>query len=343
MIRSALLRARLVVRRHGTVLVVALALVGIVALGGAGWLYTHPPTTEVTDHTHRQTVRSNVSTQAVVAENATLYEPGRSLKNKPVYLRSVTPSTTLVQTTTVPENRRVAVSQRIVLTYRAEHDDETFWRNSTVIERTETTTRSGRVRTSTRIDPAAIRTRVRALERTVDDAGSVHVGLRSVVSYSTPRYNGTLAEPFELRISDEWYRIGSPSASRTHSMRDTRTVAVPSRQRAAYTGLGVFGAGSLLLGIAVGVVARIDPRREETAELEYQLYRLRHAEWISTGTLPDDAGETTVSVASLEALVDVGIDTNNRVIHDPSCGWYAVIDGSTVYCYDRSRARPSSS
>jgi hypothetical protein len=274
----------------------------------------------------------------VVTENATLYEPGRVLTDQPVYLRSVARSPTLIQTTTVSADQRVSVTQRIVLEYRAEWGDETFWRDSTTVSQVETTTRSGRVRTSARLDPGAIRSRLGALRETVGDAGSAAVDLRLVASYATPRYEGTLTETVGLGFGDRWYRIDTPSVSKTHSTPVTRVVAVPSRQRDAYAGLGALGVVAVLLGLGSASLSRIESRRSDAGDLAFERHRLRYAEWISTGTVPDDAGETVVAVASLEELVDVAVDTDKRVIHDPTRDRYVVVDGPTVYCHHRLRS-----
>jgi len=334
MMRAALLRTRYLIVRHGRLLASVLIVAGLLSFGGAGWVYTHPSTTQVTDQTHLQTIQSNVSTQAVVTENATLYSPHQTLKDQPVYLRSATPSPTIILATTVPSDQRVAVSQRILVKYSAKRDGDTFWEESTTIEGTKVTTQSGRVRTKAQIDPGAIQERSQELEETIGDAGSVHVDLRLVVSYTTPRYNGTLSKPIEIRITDEWYRIGSSTASKTHSTPVTRTVPVPTDQR--YLGFGVLGAVALLLGIAVSVISWIERGRMDSDELIHELHRLRYAAWISTGTIPDEPEETLIKVASLEELVDIGIDTDNRTIYDPARDRYAIFDGTTVYYYDHS-------
>ncbi|WP_135305470.1 DUF5305 family protein [Haloarcula amylovorans] len=289
----------------------------------------------MTDQTNQQTIQSNISTQAVVTENTTLYTPNQTLENQPVYLRSAAPSPTLILTTTVPSNQKVAVSQQILVNYTADRGDETFWKNSTVIKQTEVTTHSGRTQMKTQVNPEMIQERVQELDETIGDAGSVNVDLRFVVSYTTARYNGTLSKPINIQITDNWYQIDSPTASRTHSIPDERTVTVPTRQRGGYIGLGILGGIALLLGIAVSIVSWIEPNQLDSADMVHELQRLRYAEWISTGTIPDDAGETLIEVASLEELVDIGIDTNNRTIYDPSRSRYAIIDGTTVYYYDR--------
>ncbi|MFB6303368.1 MAG: DUF5305 family protein [Haloferacaceae archaeon] len=334
MIRSAALRARYLIAQYGGLIATACVVVGLVSLGGAGWLFAHPPTTETTDHTHRQTIQSNVATEAVVAENATLYDPGRTLTNRSVYLRSEAPVAMIVGTTTVPEGQPVTVSQRLVATYSAGRDGTTFWRDSTTLGRTETTTRSGRVRTRVRFDPAAVRNRTAELGAAIGNAGSVDLRLRFEVSYETPRYAGTLAKTFSARVGDGWYGIDTPSVSRTHTTPVTSTTTVPTRQRGLRTGLGGLGVGGLLAGVAALVAWRVESRRTRTGDLTLELHRRRYADWISTGTVPEDAGETTIGVASLEDLVDVGIDTGNRVIHDPSRDRYVIVDGSTLYYFD---------
>lgn len=335
MIRSALLRTRYVLFRHGAVIAAVLVIVGVLSVAGAGWLYTNPQTTEVTDETQRQTIESNVSTHALVRADNTMYEAGQTLRNEPVYLRSATPSPSVVLTTTVPPGERTTVDQRLVVEYRAVRDGETFWSNETVVDRTNGTSQGGEVRLDADLDPAAIRNRTREIESRVGTAGSVHVSLRTVVSYETTRYNGSFSRPVDLQVTDEWYRVGTPSVSKTHSTPETRTVDVPTRNRWMHLGLGGLGGIALLGGLGLGTVLRLSRRRLSTSELERHIHELRYEEWISTGRLDDDVGENVVTVASLEDLVDIGIDTDTRIIHDPTSDRYAIVDGATVYRFDR--------
>lgn len=335
MIRSALLRTRYVLFRHGAVIAAVLVVAGVLAVAGAGWLYTHPPTTEVTDETQRQTIESTVSTQAQVRADSAMYESGQTLRNEPVYLRAAAPSSAVVLTTSVPPDERTTVEQRLVVEYRVDHDGETFWENTTVVDRNTETTRSGDVRLAARLDPAAIQNRTREIERRVGDAGTVHVRLRMVVSYETTHYNGSFSRPVDLQVADRWYSVGTPSVSRTHSTPETRTVDVPTRNRWLHVGLGSLGGLALLSGLGLAGMVRVTGRRLSRSELERHIHELRYDAWISTGTLDEDLGEQVVTVASLEDLVDIGIDTDNRIIHDPTDDRYAIVDGVTVYQFDQ--------
>lgn len=335
MSRLTVLRARRLLVLYGKVIAIALILLSAVALAGAGWAYTHPQTTQVTDETHRQTVTADLATQAVVVENSTLYEPGRTLENQPVYLRAATESPTLVVRTTAEDAERLTVDQRIEITYRAEREGETFWEKTTTLAHNETTTSSDHVRTRTGLDIQAIQNRTNALRGTIGSAGSVHVELRLHVSYSTDRYNGSLSTPIPIQIRTDWYRLGSPSATQQHSTPVSRTVVVPG-QDARATGPGVLGLFSLGLGLIVAKLSRSETSKLDRTDMEHEMHRLRYSEWISTGTIPEAAGETVVEVDSLEGLVDIAIDSNTRTIYDPERDSYAIIEGTTVYRYDRS-------
>lgn len=331
MIRSAHLRLRYLLARHGSRIAIALLLVGVASLGSAGWLYAHPPTTEVTDRTNERTIRSEISTRGTPTGATDLYGGERTVRNLPVYLVASMPTPVVEQTTSVPPGQPVDVDQRLVLTYRAVRDDETFWNESTTLERTRTTTTTGSVRTRTTLDVGAIESRRTELQQTVGEAGTVHVALRLEVAYETRRYRGNLSEPVEFQLGDGWYHIEAATAERTHSTPVTRTVPVPTHGVQPSAVLGGLGAVVLLAGVGV---ARATRTGSEPAATTRELHRLRYAEWISRGSLRTTSGENVVVVASLEELVDVAIDTGSRVIHDVDADRYAVVDGATVYYYD---------
>lgn len=333
MSRLALLRARRLVVLYGQAIAILLVVVGLLALAGAGWAYTHPTTTQVTDETHRQTVTANLSTEAVVVDNSTLYEAGQTLENQPVYLRGATPTPTLAVRTTVTDANRVTIDQRIELTYRATRDGVIFWENTTTLSRTETMTTSETVQMQTPLDIQAVQNRLKSLRGTIGSAGSVHVQLRLIVTYSTNRYNGTLSEPIPIQITDDWYRLGTPTATEQHSTPVSRTVDVPEQGWSA-TGPGVLGVFSLGLGLALATVSRRESSKLDQTDSEYELHQLRYSEWISTGTIPEDAGDRVIEVTSLESLIDIAIDSNTRTIYDSERECYAIIDGSTVYRFD---------
>lgn len=323
-------RAKFFVSEYGRVLAVVLAILGVVALGGAGWEYTHPPTTTVTDHTNKQTVQSTLQTSAVVTGDSALYRPGDRVENQPVYFVGATPTLTLTVRTTVPDDQTVQVGQRVELVMLATRDGEVFWQKTRVLEREEATTSNGTMTTATELDVPQLRDRIAPVRGEIGSAGTLAVFVSVTTSYETDQYSGTLSRRTPLGLSERTYTIEQLAFETTESTPKTREIILPTRDASAYTvpaGIGV----TALLGAAV--VGGLYRRRERWDTVEDRIHRNRYAEWISAGTLSRDVGEQCVPVESLEDLVDIGIDTSKRVIHDRERDAYAVIDGRMVYYY----------
>jgi len=327
-------RLKYLVVRRGPAIALALVVVGALVGGVAGWAYADPETTQVTDQTERQTVRSELHSSARVTGNSTLYDEGTRLHDPPVYLFSAAPTATLNLTTAVPSARSIRTTQNLTVVYTATRDGETFWQRSDELQRQETTAQSGSVTTRARIDPRAIQQRAARFESEIGTAGSVDVKLRLTVTYETDRYEGRLTTAVPLAITDNWYAIDSKSTERTHSTPVTRTVTVPDQNRDRYLGAGLLGGVSILVGSAVGGVyhARFRDVREET--LVHRIHRERYDDWISRGTVPDTLAAPTVRTESLEGLVDVAIDTETRVVYDPDQKLYVVFTDAATYRFD---------
>lgn len=96
---------------------------------------------------------------------------------------------------------------------------------------------------------------------------------------------------------------------------------------------------ALPLGLLVGLVGArsrglLDLDAAERDRLETGRAHEEFDEWITAGRLPDAVLDTPhVEVDSLEGLVDVAIDTNNRVIVDPDRKGYFVLGDGVCYTY----------
>lgn len=330
MSQVGLLRLKLFVAQHGPILALGFALVGVLLLGAAGWEYSTPPTTEVTDHTNKQTIRSELHTHATTTGNTSLYGSGRTLVDQPVYLLASAPSITLTQRTTLPAGQPVHVEQDVTIRYYVAHDGTTFWEESHVLVQNETTTSTGEVVTKTSLDMSTVQSRLNEITAEVGQAGTIQAQLVVTLSYETNRYTGELSETVPVQLTDSWYSIDAAPLERTHSTPVQRSVPIPTRDPLGYLIPG--GIGGLLL-IAAGGIAINYPRGFNQRQLEQRIHELRYTEWISTGSVPNPLGERTVSIDSLEGLVDTAIDTESRVIHDENQQVYIVIDGGVVYYY----------
>jgi hypothetical protein len=328
------LRLKYLLARHGPTLALALVLGGALLVGAAGWASATPETTQVTDRTDVETVRSELHSSARVTGNSTLYENGTRLHDPPVYLLAATPAATLNLTTTVPSDGSVRIAQELTVVYTATRDGETFWQRSQELARTETTTQSGNVTIRARLDPQAIQQRASQFRNEIGTAGSIAVELRFTVVYETNRYEGRFATTVPLTLTDDWYAIDAKSVDRTHGTPVTRTVTVPNQNDALHLGAGLLGGISILLGAGIGGVYYTRLQAIDEASLAHRVHRERYDGWISRGTVPETLDTPTIQTESLEELVDVAIDTRSRVIYDPDRELYVVFTDAATYCFD---------
>lgn len=328
------LRLTYLLARRGPTIALALVVVGTLILGAAGWMYATPETTQVTDQTNVQTVRSELHSSARVTENSTLYDEGTRLRDPPVYLFSAAPTATLNLTTAAPSNQPVRVAQEVTLVYKATRNGETFWQQSRRLAQEETTTQSGEATTVAQLDPRAIQQRVDQLQTEIGTAGSITVELRYTVAYETDRYEGRLETAVPLTLTDDWYAIDTESVERTHGTPETRTVTVPDPNRGLYSGAGLLGGVSILAGVIIGGVYYTRLRNVSEEALAYSVHQERYDDWISRGTIPETLEAPTIQTESLEELIDVAIDTGNRVIYDSDRELYVVFTGAATYYFD---------
>jgi hypothetical protein len=166
----------------------------------------------------------------------------------------------------------------------------------------------------------------------------VQVLLRVETSYESSAYTGDLTASSRVEFTDRGYGMASAMADShsraTTAMREERVPPNP----AVYGGFGVLGLCSLVGAGLVVVTTReeVGPAvgpDADPATLREELRHVRYDEWVSAGSLPPSAGERRVELATLGDLVDLAIDSNERVVHDETRELYGVLSGTTLYVY----------
>lgn len=328
---SFTLRLRYLLAKHGAVLAVGLLVVGTALLGVAGVAYAAPPTTEVTDHTERQTVTSSVTTAATVTGNTSLYEQGDTLREQPVYLLRAAPEAQLSLVTAMPSDASGAVDHRMELVYTAQRGGETFWQHSEPLA-VETTTQEGETTSTATLSMPEVREQLETYQSEFGQAATISVSLRTSAVYTVGEYEGELTATHPITFADRSYSVETQDRSNTHSTPVTSTRALPLENHLPFVVPLAGGVVLLLTGALTGVAVRRSTGAPED-ELADAVHHTRYAEWISTGRLPGAASASRVRMASLEELVDVAIDSRKRVIYDPDRGAYAVLDSGVQYHY----------
>lgn len=324
-------RLRYLLLTRGRQLAVALVVVGIVLAGWGAWVYAHPPTTHVVEETDERTVQSSLGTRAVVTGDSSLYDRGRVLRNRSVYLLPDAPNLTVRLTSGLAEAGEIDLTQRIALRYRATHDGETFWSETRQLVSRQVTTEDAATVAAT-VDLPAVRETLAEKRASVGSAGSVSAELVFRVSYETGEYAGEFTLTRTLQPARGWYTVAPTTEQRTHSQTHTRVERLP-RSPTGY--LVPAGAGVAAIAGGVGLFGLLHRRDDvDPDRLEQRMHAAQYAEWVSPGRLSDTDAERHVEMQSLPALVDVAIDADRRVVRDETTGRYAVLDDRTIYYYD---------
>ncbi|WP_157744227.1 DUF5305 domain-containing protein [Halopenitus persicus] len=320
---------------YGGILGAALVLAGLLAIGGAGYVYTNPPVEDLPPEEYDvQEFGVTVSHSATVTGETPLYAEGQTVENKPVYFTNSTPELDLTVETSVPEGRDVEITHRLVVYHQGTFNDAQVWERQRTLIAEETVVSDGTHESTASVDVPDLVEEVNGYESAMAGVGSVSTQLRLETTYVSDAegggtYEGTLSGtvPFELG-NDAYWLDGDLSASTTESQTRRRgTRQLPPDMTTVYGGLGT---GIVLILLGTGLIAW-NVRGQDVHELEMEVIRSKYDEWISTGEFPADSDKQYIYITTLEDLVDVAIDTNKRVIYDPDLETYSVVDDDLIY------------
>lgn len=328
---------RYLLATHGTVVVVALALIAALAFLGAGVSYVSPSTVDMATESNQQTIETSLSTHATAANDTSMYDSGDRLEDQPVYLRNAAPTATVVAETAVLDASESDLDQTVTLVYEARTRDGTmFWQDRERLAHDET--RTDQVRNEATLDIDEIADRHQAITADLGDGGSVDIYLEIETSYQTGIYAGTEVERSDLSLRTDSYTIEPVNATNTRGTPSTeiRTdttsgISLGEMVFLPYTTLilgiiGVGAAGSAIVGHRLR--RDVDPA-VETAAIHHE----RYEEWISRGKLPPIDSRSVIVMETLADLVDTAIDMDGRVIYDPTQSCYAVVSEQAVFVF----------
>ncbi|MFC6756385.1 MULTISPECIES: DUF5305 domain-containing protein [Haloarcula] len=332
--------------------VVLLALLAVVALGAyltySGYV---SPGTE----TEERQVESWESTgafthQATVRIDTSVYQEGDVLRDRGTYFRAIAPvlDGEFVYRYTASGGGNLTVTTDTTLVFRSvdtdQENESEYWRTEEQLSSTTETDvgPGGSVSTPFRVNVSEASQRI----ETIDEQLGGTPGEKQLLVAATVAVSGTrngkpvdVTRTYRLPVTTEGslYRVDDPGES-VESDGQTERVTVPADPGPVQSlgGPALFGLG--LAGL-VGVVAarRYAPPVMETERTwhRYQQTRAEFDEWITAGRVPPAAdGPPVVTVDTLSGLVDLAIDTGERVVEDERRGACLVMQDSRWYRYE---------
>ncbi|MFB6187849.1 MAG: DUF5305 family protein, partial [Halobacteriaceae archaeon] len=316
MVSGVGIRLRSLLLKRGIIVGVTTVVIGVSLLVYGGFqIQQPPPTTTVTKHKHKQTVKVALSHQATVVTNTTVWKKGTVLHGKPLYLYSAMPNLTIQTQIRTPKNVKTSIFQRYILIIEATANGQQLWQNTTVIETTQITIETGKATTAATLQITPFRNqRLLKIRNQLNNVASLQVRLKITTQYRTNRYQGNINLSTVIAFNDNSYRVmGTPTEKETRSETTTQRIRVSgsSQQRP----LVIVAVGGILS--IIGVVILWYKKTTNYEAIKEQLHRHRFEEWISRGSVSSlDDVEQITEMETLADLVDVGIDSNRRVIHD---------------------------
>ena len=345
---SQWLRARAVVERWFWVLVVVLAVVAV----GSGWLaasaYAFPASTTEEHVVSTWSTQGSFTHQATVRSENPVFGVGTTLADRQVYYQSISPVADGIYTFTYESTGSGAatVETDLALQIRSvgENGEQVYWETTRPLasKRVEEVAPGTPVRTEFSLNTSAVENRVQEIESSLGgSAGSIEVNILAQYSVDGQIAGEQVDEQatysIPLSLSSGTYSFGDPGKlgqryERTEQVQvpkshgPIREIVAPALAMLSFIGLAFLGL------VRYRSLLSLDER--ERKELALRRHRSEYDEWISTATLPERVYATdAASVDSLEDLVDLAIDTDERVIEDLNRNRYVVRHRDVLYVY----------
>lgn len=317
----------------------------LLAVVGGGWAYTVHTSTEV--ETSQVTVESWSETtsfthSAVVTNDSLPFARGERLTNRPVYYTSVIETIDISYRYEHTAGSEFSVTTDASLVYQGVEGEAQLWQYTEPLASNQSTvTRNNTHIVNATLDVSQMEQTLAEIQAQLGATGTTQLRIVAT-SRVAGEYNGETVEQthestIPLVITPQTLRVQSVETVDA-SYEETETVEqrVDAPLSAQLGSIVLTVSGVLFTaGLAIARrrrLLRLTPAEREMLDLHQQ--EAEFADWITTGTFPSEQEfESVITVDTLEGLVDIAIDTNNRVIKDEQLGVSAVLADRYVYIY----------
>lgn len=324
-----------------------------VAVGGAVAYdtYTGPDVRTETQQVSTWQSTGAFDYRAVVRTDTAVYATGDVLRNRTTYFREVTPvlNGSLTYTYSASEGGNLQADAIVVLVLRSvaaaeDGSGETYWSSESVL----TTRRVSDLGPGDRLTVPFSVNVSRAAQRlaAIDEQFGGTPGDKQILIETRVRLSGTRnganvdqTRVYRLPIQaiGSVYRVDDPGTVTASGGRQAevtvpvspgplRSVGAPVLAVVGFLGLALLGGGWYEETFVVS--------DQERAWLDHRSQRQEFDEWITVATCPDEPDSVQrVEVASLKGLVNIAIDTDQRVLEDRDRDRFVVLSDWVTYTY----------
>ena len=324
-------RLRLFAARHGRIIGVVLAVAGLVCFAVAG-VAMAAPTEDAAVERDSRTLTTTHAVNATVTETVAPYSAGQELNGEPRYLLAAAPNATVTSATSLPDSG--SAEARLVLSYVVVADDTRLWATNRTLAAASGT---DSVRLSHTLNASAIRERAGRLAQNFGAGTTVNVAVETVVDYETGPHAGTYRTTSVVNFPNARSYTVAPTERSVTRTETTTVTRVDQDRTIGESGVSPARAGAGAVGFALlggaGWFAWGRRRFDASAERR-RLHARRYDVYITSVEGPLAYGWPDEFVASLAALADYAIDTNNQILECQQTGVYLVRDDGRTLVHD---------
>ena len=355
------IRAKQLVSGWLIAIVIVLVLISGAAAAGAYHAHTNPPIERDEVVVAAWSEETTLGHQARVTEPNLVFEQNQTLLNRPVYFSRVSPTLEGrhdYRYAASDEGNLTVETDVIVRLRSVDSEGNVYWQRSDTIDhsRVEGLAPGETATTTTALNVSDV---VEELERTEASLGATLGTTEIRVIFDTSASGTVNGENVRTRHVDSILvepSSGSFSVQTDEGVRERYERTETIESEGTHGPLRMYGPFGVLLASMAGMVSlvglnrtgRLTPTEDDLNAIEPS-ERDETEDWISAVTVPDKALETVaIPVDSLTDLVDIAIDTNERVLEDDDRKGFYVLDDTVHYVYlpvertDSTSAEPPS-
>ncbi len=280
----------------------------------------------------------NYHHEARVVENTLIWREGEVLQERMNYFSQITPVLDAgfeVGFFRSPSEGEITLCSDLVI--RSTGDDYVFWERRIELDCVSEEFPGRKISTDFKIDPENIQSLVNRIQESIGfDGGTISVSVQT----SLEMYGEIDGEEFEKEeLCKMDINLGRPTYSVEPESLDKRIttsswIEVPMRSSARERILSV-----ILFLMPMAALGFLTYERKEMDEQEIKKFESgrgkdKFEEWISRGEMPSLESKEKIRIYSLEDLVDLAVDLENRVIYDEKKSTYYVLQGEILYVYE---------
>ena len=326
--------------------------VGLLVVGALGGWFVYQTRANPGVETNERTVatwgeQGTNSHAAEVVEPNPLFQEGQTLSGRSAYFTRISPEVQAAYTYSYSASDTGSLDVTLNATLRiqsVDDDDATYWSVTESLQGThvEDVSPGESITVDATINVSQVAAEINRIQEGVGSSigtSEVEVLFDTQVAGTVNGENvaNTDRRALVLNPGAETYSVESPEEL---DVSHESTEVVESEQ--TYGPLRLYGPVALVLLSVLGLLGfavasyqgRVRPSPTERIALEQSKERKEFDDWISTGTIPTwERTGTEIELESLEDLVDVAIDTNERVIEDKNSGDFYVPGADRYFVY----------